>query len=297
LHSDDSSDESEQQLTITNGIDSKKKGAKQGQDRVRISRHRKTGLDNNAQLSSDDNADRNVWLQECQSVTIVEGASNLDLVGSRPNGQASSEHISSTSGGLTDHSDDILLEDESLRGKHKERRSSRTEKRYLTADAIKDLAKEASKQAGIHKRFSWNSSSDSTPRNQLGTTNDVLINTASSLLARREKNSESTESVNSSLLSSSRSSGVSSTMSFHAPSENDESEISVCNRLTRNASAKFAFDESSLTFDSDSCLTESESPGPASKQTLSILGDDSIKPTKQRRTRNQDNAGANLVVS
>ena len=89
-----------------------------------------------------------------------------------------------------------LVYDENLRSKLNQRRVSRGEKRYYTADAIQDLQKD--KDSSIHKRLSWN----------FGTAVDIHIEEKSGVLKGKTFSSDSLRSMPSS-------SGVSSTASLH----------------------------------------------------------------------------------
>ncbi|KAL5013543.1 hypothetical protein ScPMuIL_007813 [Solemya velum] len=100
---------------------------------------------------------------------------------------------------------DIELSDENLKVKLKERRTSRSEKRYHTADYIQDLTKQENKDKNIYKRLSWNFG-----------TSDLSIEKNNSLKGR-VTSSESFRSIYSS-------SGVSSNGSLH---QNPDPEISI----------------------------------------------------------------------
>lgn len=93
--------------------------------------------------------------------------------------------------------------EENLRSKLNQRRGSRTEKRYLTADDIKDMRKD--RDSSIHKRLSWN----------LGTV-DISIDERS-ILKNKTFSSDSLRSMPSS-------SGVSSTGSLHLSPESEINE-------------------------------------------------------------------------
>lgn len=100
---------------------------------------------------------------------------------------------------------DIDLSDENLKVKLKERRTSRSEKRYHTADYIQDLTKQENKDTNIYKRLSWNFG-----------TSDLSIEKNDSLKGR-VTSSESFRSIYSS-------SGVSSNGSLH---QNPDPEVSI----------------------------------------------------------------------
>ena len=158
-------------------------------------------------------------------------------------------------------SDNYVLDNESLYAKLNQRRSSRTEKRYLTADVINDILKDT-KTSGIHKRFSLNNSSEPSIRNrteQLRISTNHIVSQVS-----QERTNCSSESVNSSQLSSS---GVSS-LSFHVPSENED-DVNTVNYPNKHSEKYFQtfqdYDERSLTFDADTYFVEHEIPNPLDK--------------------------------
>lgn len=96
--------------------------------------------------------------------------------------------------------------DDSLRGKLNQRRQSRGEKRYHTADAIQDIKGSQDRDASIHKRLSWN----------YGTV-DIDIQEKQGILKNKTFSSDSLRSIRSS-------SGVSSTGSLHLSPESEISE-------------------------------------------------------------------------
>ncbi|CAH1773316.1 unnamed protein product [Owenia fusiformis] len=95
---------------------------------------------------------------------------------------------------VTHNNMDFVSED--IRSKLNQRRSSRGEKRYHTADAIQDMNKK-DRDASIHKRLSWN----------FGNTVDINIEDGNGKLKGKAYSSESLRSVRSS-------SGISSTSSL-----------------------------------------------------------------------------------
>ena len=95
---------------------------------------------------------------------------------------------------------DIL--DDSLRQKLNQRRSSRSEKRYYTADAIQELNKTDEKDSGIYKRLSWNFGTKDHPDER------------ENLLRNKVQSTDSIRSIHSS-------SGVSSTGSLHLSPDGD----------------------------------------------------------------------------
>jgi hypothetical protein len=95
--------------------------------------------------------------------------------------------------------------DDNLKAKLNQRRSSRTEKRYHTADAIQELHKTDDKDNSIYKRLSWNFGT--TEQNEQG------------VMRHKIQSSDSLRSVHSS-------SGVSSTNSLHLSPDGDICEES-----------------------------------------------------------------------
>ncbi|XP_061162670.1 pleckstrin homology domain-containing family G member 5-like isoform X2 [Saccostrea echinata] len=111
-------------------------------------------------------------------------------------------HSSSNGSSATSNSSlpDIL--DDGLKQKLNQRRSSRTDtKRYLTADAIRELSKHEDKDTSIYKRLSWN----------CGTKDEEI---RQNTLKNKVQSTDSIRSVHSS-------SGVSSTGSLHLSPEVD----------------------------------------------------------------------------
>lgn len=92
--------------------------------------------------------------------------------------------------------------DDNLKAKLNQRRSSRSEKRYHTADAIQDLHKSDDKDNSIYKRLSWN----------FGTTDQN--EERQGILKHKIQSSDSLRSIHSS-------SGVSSTNSLHLSPDGD----------------------------------------------------------------------------
>ncbi|CAC5372385.1 PLEKHG5 [Mytilus coruscus] len=97
--------------------------------------------------------------------------------------------------------------DDNLKAKINQRRSSRSEKRYHTADAIQDLNRNDDKDNSIYKRLSWN----------FGTTDQN--EERQGVLKHKIQSSDSLRSIHSS-------SGVSSTNSLHLSPEGDICEES-----------------------------------------------------------------------
>ncbi|XP_076085276.1 uncharacterized protein LOC143056082 isoform X4 [Mytilus galloprovincialis] len=100
--------------------------------------------------------------------------------------------------------------DDNLKAKINQRRSSRSEKRYHTADAIQDLNRIDDKDNSIYKRLSWN----------FGTTDQN--EERQGVLKHKIQSSDSLRSIHSS-------SGVSSTNSLHLSPEGDICEESDYN--------------------------------------------------------------------
>ncbi|KAK3104745.1 hypothetical protein FSP39_009161 [Pinctada imbricata] len=110
-------------------------------------------------------------------------------------------HSSNASSANSDSSlPDIL--DDNLKQKLNQRRSSRSEKRYYTADAIQELAKPDEKDASIYKRLSWNFGTKDHPDER------------ENLLRNKVQSTDSIRSIHSS-------SGVSSTGSLHLSPDGD----------------------------------------------------------------------------
>lgn len=96
--------------------------------------------------------------------------------------------------------------DEGIRSKLYQRRQSRTEKRYHTADAVQELNKNQNRDNSIHKRLSWNF-----PNGDMGSDKQGVLKS-------KVMSSDSIRSIPSS-------SGVSSTGSLHLSPEGDICEV------------------------------------------------------------------------
>jgi hypothetical protein len=112
--------------------------------------------------------------------------------------------LMSISAGTSESDMSILPEfvDESMKSKLYQRRQSRTEKRYYTADAIQELNKSQNRDNSIYKRLSWNFPNGEVASDKQG------------VLKHKTMSSDSVRSFHSS-------SGVSSTGSLHLSPEGD----------------------------------------------------------------------------
>ncbi|KAL3862736.1 hypothetical protein ACJMK2_008689 [Sinanodonta woodiana] len=132
--------------------------------------------------------------------------------------------------------------DENLRMKLNQRRTSRTEKRYYTADAVQEIQRQEGKDTSIYKRLSWN----------FGTGEQT--SEKDNIIRSRIQSSDSLRSVHSS-------SGVSSTGSLHLSPEGD-----ICEDIILESDSQ----DKGVDNNEDSSETES---------TLDRLNEDDYKPS------------------